>query len=890
MAATTVEVELLRGGMSMSETDKPDWVQNLWRPAGADSWQTRPGFGQVDQYDTTLLASTGADRLYRKHLGSTLIHTDFGHDQIVSIFINEAASASGLTLPAGGYNIIRFGAFYSISIFDVATGVRWEEILHRHTSQNDPDTLNMDEWYGCYETNESQDRQSYIAALDEPFFFEFFNDILYFGNKRTGMLAYFPADFRSSRGKQVPIADKQQWIGDYSESSLVVPVVPVNGVFDDAYVYLNQTTFPRPVAVANMMGRLVVADERNVYFSDPHKANQFASPNYITVPSQEPITAMAPIDDNLIIFTQSETFLYQPSRGFIASGGRLSPVDRSIGCMGASAIASEGSTVYWADRNGVYATRNGMQLQPISGPIQNFFTGSITSPITSYFQENGATTISSEQPRSVYAFEGDEIVSVVYDSDTQSLLLSVDGLNVCWYHRAGEWSIWPVESIVSVSGVNSKVGVAQNITNPFVLSGASGIYLISSVEEQTITDSIAASTLTASSYQLLRLGRGGGLDRSIKNEDSRKFKEDDYVLRGHTAPQDPSRLYFRKPEILSDGTHRIPVELVGSSGIGSPNTIVIIIRFNNTYWEPVCSSAALLDIEFPTERIFGSGGWSVGTAANVGTGSEAQVYDVASGAANPAGEELRIKFAHAHSALAALPLNNNYPNPLFYLKMKPKAAASNLNLFGYGFTTTGMNITVTGSSGAQAPMVIIRRQMKLASLHASDDVAQPVDWAYMSRQVGIDEQRQVRSRGIYAQLVSHGTGATPVTANWLWGLYNVVMGADWKSWTTQVLDFTGNGTGDQTAVETQASKGTLRTRALDAANVLKDRTFNNNLKYGSYLIDEEELNVIATSLSVKGKYLGHMAFGFVKNRAEKLVLNSMRAAMKSAGGRRRIGR
>jgi len=71
-----------------------------------------------------------------------------------------------------------------------------------------------------------------------------------------------------------------------------------------------------------------------------------------------------------------------------------------------------------------------------------------------------------------------------------------------------------------------------------------------------------------------------------------------------------------------------------------------------------------------------------------------------------------------------------------------------------------------------------------------------------------------------------------------------------------VLDFTGNGTGDQTAIETQASKGTIRTRALDAASALKKRTFNNSLRYGSYLVDEEQLDVIATSLSVKGKHIG----------------------------------
>ena len=889
MAATTVEVELVRGGMSMSQTDKPDWVQNLWRPLGSDSWQTRPGFGQVDQFDTTLIALTGADRLYRKHLGSSLIHTDFGHDQIITVFLNDAMSTSGSTLTTGNINPIRFSTFYSISIYDVSTGVRWEEILHRHTSQNDPDTLNMDEWYGNYESNETQDRQSYISGLDEPFFFEFFGDILYLGNKRTGMLAYFPADFRTSRSKQVPIADKQQWISSYSESSLVVPVVPVDGVFDDAYIYLTQTTFPRPSAVANMMGRLVVADERNVYFSDPNRANQFAAPNFIIVPSQDPITALAPIDDNLMIFTRSETFLYQPSRGFIASNGRLSPVSRSIGCMGASALCSEGDTVYWVDKNGVYATRNGMQLQTLSEGIQGFFTGSITSPVTSYFQQTGSTDITVDQPRSVYSFEGDEVVSIVYDTDTASLMFSVDSLNVCWYSRAGEWSIWPVESIVKVSGGSSKVGVTENITNPFVLSGRSGIYIVSGVEEQAITDSISSSTVTASSYQLLRLGRGGGLDRSIEDEDSRVFREDDLVLRT-ASPAVQSRFYFRKPEILADGTHRIPVELVGSSAIPAITRIDIIMRFNNTHWAPVVSSGAFLDIEFPTERIHGSGGWSVGTAANVGTNSEAQVYS-ASGTPDATGVELRIKFNATHSALAALPLTLSYPHPLFYLKMKPKTSAADLNLFGYGFSIpSAASVAIKNPLSTEESDVIIHRTFKVADLHADDDVAQPVDWAYMSRQVGIDEQRQVRSRGIYAQLVSHGTGSTPVTANWLWGLYNVVMGADWKTWTTQVLDFTGNGTGDQTAIETQASKGTIRTRVLDVANVLKKRTFNNNLKYGSYLIDEEELDVIATSLSVKGKHIGHMAFGFVKNRAEKLVINSMRAAMKSAGGRRRTGR
>jgi hypothetical protein len=109
------------------------------------------------------------------------------------------------------------------------------------------------------------------------------------------------------------------------------------------------------------------------------------------------------------------------------------------------------------------------------------------------------------------------------------------------------------------------------------------------------------------------------------------------------------------------------------------------------------------------------------------------------------------------------------------------------------------------------------------------------------------------------------------------------MGSDWKEWTTQVIDTTGD--------LTQAvNKDTTRARAADSTGALKDRTFNNNLKYGSYLVDDEEYNVNAVSMSVKGKSVSHMSFGFLMNRAEKIVIGSVKAALRAAGGRRRTGR
>jgi len=888
MAATTVEVELAKGGMSLTETSKPEWVQNLWNPSGTSAWQTRPGFGQVDQLDTTLLSHvTSSDFLYREHLGSKAIVTDFGHQQVISVFLMRASTGSShdqfpsnVTYPSG--NPERFGNYYSVRIYDLETNKSWEEVLHRHTSENDGETLSMDQWYGCYESNESQDRQAYVAATSEPFFFEFFNGVLYFGNQRSGLLSYHPADFRNLRSKQVPALDRHQWVTGYSESSLVHPVVPVDGVLDAAFVYLNQTTFPRPRVASHMMGHFVVADDRTVYFSDSGKSNQFAAPNFIEVPSKNVITAIAPINDNLIIFTSSETFLYQPNRGGgIVSGGRLSPVSKSIGCLSGSAVSAEGDVVYWVDANGVYSTSNGLQLANISAPIDDFFGGQITSPVSSYFQESGVTTIGNEQPRTSYGIDGTETISIGYDKYTDSLLFSVDELNCVWYYRVGEWSMWPTESLVSVSGGASKVGVTRNITNPFVVVGDNAIMLVSGLETQSVTDAVASQTLINRSYQLLRLGRGGGLDRSVEDEDSRVFADDNVIVSNNSGQAD-SRFYFRKPEVLANGNYRVLVEMVTQPANPKPTHFDLVIKFNNTLWKPLTVGAtAVIDLEFPPERILSMDGYSLG-APSAGT-SEAQVWNSSGPAPSATGDQIRIRWDHASSSLSELNLMAQYPNPLFYITFVPQSLTS--SALGFGFSSTGLvaDYDVGATTNISAD-VIAHRTLRTPDRHKDDDVAQPVDWAYKSVQVGIDEQRQVRSRGIYARLLSHGKATNPLVSNWLWGLYNVVMGSDWKDWSTQVLDQT-NGN-----ITFQTNKSSIRTRARDAASVLKDRTFNNNLKYGSYLIDNEELDIIATSLSVKGKYLSHMAFGFVMNRAEKLLIDSMRAAVKTAGGRRRTGR
>ena len=67
----------------------------LWRRNG---WEVRKGFGQVAEMDTTLGAidpnRPSRKWGYKNHLGSYLMKTDFGHDQVISVFSTDAYTGS----------------------------------------------------------------------------------------------------------------------------------------------------------------------------------------------------------------------------------------------------------------------------------------------------------------------------------------------------------------------------------------------------------------------------------------------------------------------------------------------------------------------------------------------------------------------------------------------------------------------------------------------------------------------------------------------------------------------------------------------------------------------------------------------------------------------------
>jgi hypothetical protein len=79
---------------------------------------------------------------------------------------------------------------------------------------------------------------------------------------------------------------------------------------------------------------------------------------------------------------------------------------------------------------------------------------------------------------------------------------------------------------------------------------------------------------------------------------------------------------------------------------------------------------------------------------------------------------------------------------------------------------------------------------------------------------------------------------------------------------------------------------------------LTTRTFDNNFTFGdstnvatgNFLVDAQEEDTISTSDSTRGESVNYTMFGFIKNKAEKLILNTLRAVVMPIGGRRRRGR
>ena len=874
MAVGGLEVELVTGGITEQPADRGRWVQNLWVRRGRSNWETRPGFGQLASYNTTIdtppsLSASPTSFGYDEHLGSVSVPTSFGTTHIVSVFRMKAYTGESLFSLAGTG---QWTALYGVSIVDSATGDRWEEILFDHTSKLKDGPIKSSLWRGCYETNESFDNQSFIFGTDDRFHFHVYNNILFFGNKVTGVLTYAPSNFRSSRRKTVDSSQPNNTVKGYSESSLVIPMVAVPGLYPDDNTYLQSRDLPPCVAITSFKGVLVWVGEREIYFSEPNVPNSFRSLSFTVVPSEKPVTAVAVLLDNIIVFTDSETFLYQPSVGDDLSAGVFVTSSTSIGCLGTSTITKSGNSITWLDRNGIYTSSNGLNIERISDSIHEFFANGVTCPLNHYLTANGVTDVSANlQPRTLLKFTDDEFASLVFWEKEEQLLFCSPTNKIIWCFSQGSWSLWTVESCVSESGGASLVKANHNIQNPHILVGDNRLFCVGSFDQDASLDAASNKGCISSAYYLLEAGRGGSLDRSYEYEDYRSvsnFYSLYPVVAGpggsFTIPDD-GRIYFDEPKLdpASGDLFQLVSVYPGPNTVWTQvDTIDLQFSFSATDWSLKENSAVAGELYemLPTERLGSSALYTTKTVNN------------ATGA-------VRITMSAGGTGVVQMALEQK--NPWFILRWSRKTTSTRLD-FGTSLTSATLSDTV-----ATKDCRLYVWSQKNAPLPNANHKAQAVDWAYKSEQVGESGNTQVRSRGLFSRISSQGSSSSPIVSNWLWGLFNVLSASDWKGWSSQVVDFTG----DTPAIETITNKKTIRTRFKNSSGALATRTFNGEPKYGEYLVDDTEFNTIAISDSARGEHITYMIFGFIRDKAEKLVLASSKATMRpNQGSRRRTGR
>tara|TARA_R110002020_G_scaffold264832_1_gene479588 strand:- start:16780 stop:19677 length:2898 start_codon:yes stop_codon:yes gene_type:complete len=952
MAIPTQEIDILLDGIQAEQPSKGSFAQNGFFRRG--TFEVRKGFGQVAQLDTSSMKPFSKDINggYREHLGSYLLFTDFGNHQIVSVFASLINTAN-----------TDFGNFvsttYIASVYDLTSNTRWEEILYRHTSENNRDRYTMADWHGMYESNTDKDYQDVAFSGKNSFFFQEFRDILFFGSEIAGTFVYYPTLFGSNRIKQIDKVNKADWSGNYSESSTISKAVPSPGVFTLGIEYFTDSDFPDPVSLTYFENRLVYASKRELYFSDVGQPTNLSVNNYISLTnSQQNITGIIEHYGNIIIFTPTETWVYRPSVGGLASQGRLDKISDSVGCFDNNSICRRQGKIVWLDRNGIYEMSNNLFIEYISDRIDPFFKDFITNPLTSYFTQQGFSLLTENQPKTTTFFNSSK-VNLLYVKDLEILLVNLPDQNMALCQSSnGAWSIWSFDSVAYEKeifdgltadtdkvtadddeitadnypisqGVIPIVAVQENIKNPWLLFNKGKFTLVGSVDNQTIVDysllggnTPINASITSSSYYILEYGKGGALDRNIDSEDNRLIGgQYDY-----TPPESNGAIYLEKWERVPEGyifpggtevslggfVFLIPIVVVPREDnltVGVDN-FSISFKFDNTHWRPIFSQNQEIDYLLPPERLASTEGYS--PKAPINGLSEVQCYN-SGGVPDTNGNEIRINWdgASAPSPPASdswlfHPYQNltlETRNTLIYIPMGWSGPGDEaISGMGIDFISAELHDTKNTKSETLNPVIWSQWFIPFDIQRRRDNIAQAVDWIYKSDNVALNAPGRLKARGLLIRLLSHGTGNDLLFRNWPLATLNVIVSADRKEYMSQFLDYLGDDI-KLLFPSNYFSESNInirdRFKKISTGDISKKIFANLDITWGdsidnlagTLLIDDEDVSELLTSDVLKGKSFTYTLFGFMRNRANRLVFERAAALVKpvSTGRRRKRG-
>jgi len=868
VATSKQQLDILSPTMSLDPANDGSFVRNMENRQG--SWAVRPGFGLLYRGDTTM-SLTSTSQGYKKHLGSRIIKTAFGHTQIVTVL--SADVFTGESREVGTYSSV-----YSVSIFDIEDNTRVEHILHSVTGDGGRSFHEARVLKACYEEASDRTAAKWRLSDAKTVAFQELAGNLYFSNDDIGVYVYRPA-LVVERSAQIQGADEYDWSPARGESSSVTPVVFSDGLNTEAFNYISNNDLSGVSAMCEHQGSLVYASGNTIFYSDAYLPNNIKAANSDIIPVLSNITAMASNGELIYVYSRDETWVIQPalSQTGLLAGGVLTRVSAEVGCVAPSAIMSIRNVPMWISEQGVHAINSNFGYQTISEPIQEYWRGGVSDPFSHYAtQANvvgsgpGATNLGNQQPETFSAPPIDPMIG--YNERFDEIYCSFD--DKVWVFSKGTWLVWDFETYYSAL-INPKVSALDLVNGCQVLSMLGQTYMVAVDNPLTEAGLVAGQSRTIFPYSIYELGRGGGTDNSYANEQDLIVSND--MEKIATGPAIGSggggaAFYLELTEINAAGEYVFLLSGVPPSGAGVsiPDGWTFRISFNSTYWEPV-DNVANLDYQLPNERI--------GSLSAI---TKADRSDVA-GAASINGDCINIEVVGVQY------LNERYKNPLMYVRFKPTAANSGTNTFGWSFPA-GCVATINIGGGGNVNASVFVNDLSYVPQGISEGFGQSVAYLYKAPTARPGENQQIRTRGLYTRVTSHGEGATLTQQNYPYRLYNAAFGSDKKLYNDQVIY-------SASEVVTLPKETSIRTR-IQRAGVMVDKTFNGKAYYaapanaatGNLLIDNQQVDEIAMSTSARGGSIGVMLFGFILNKAEAIRLYAAKMTYKVVGGARRRGR
>lgn len=917
MANPHIEQNLLTSGIVSNGAARGSFAKNVFFRNG--KMEVRQGFGQVAEFDTDMGLKFGAtdEWGYQKHLGSYTFITPFGHTQIISAFLAKVN-----TTDLQYYNITS-AQLCIVSIYDVTTGDRWEEPLYRHTSENNKEVVPISWWRGIEESNIEEDFQSWVHITGwDTFYFMEFRGVLFLGSRETGLLAYYPTIFAGNRRKQINKSAEVDWHPPYSESAVLLRAVPSPGDFEEGVVYFTQSELPNPTAIAAVGNRMVYASGRTLFFSEPGKPTNIRADNTIILSDiKGNITALAAQFGNIHVFTETEVWTYHPNEGAsVVSLGRLNPLSHSVGCSGKNAIVYKEGKVIWTDQNGIYATTGNYVVENLSDAIDDFFRDrGLGDPTSHYHPEDGYISLKSVvelAPKSYYHFNP-ESVNLTY-WHAKGLLLATFPNEKCTLVLCdnGQWCLWVYDSN-TMTNRHDQAGVHTFIDAPWLMASGQELFLVNTmgIDQEflggELTDyakdengTLLGKDVTPYSYSILQYARGGGLDRSSRDEDNRTISHN---YSGY-PPQSsidgavridqwiPMRIGDRLPGVLldiasDDDSVLIPISVMVRTAhvpAGAINLVHISMRFDKLIWEPYLINGTEVPYVLPPERLASNGGYSPGVV--VPGVSEVSLYDSFTGLPSATGNEVRVWWNRA-AAGVTMNLVGEQMNRLIYIPMKLKDTEA--------ADVSSMIVNLSGQVDAEAltPMIWHQWTLDYWSQNVRDRKAQAVDWAYKTSDLDPEHSNQIKAHGLVMRVESRGDGERGEfvtfdgTATWSPGMLNVSVDKDGDAWQAQRINFWDDEKSGVRPSVTRNEKDLDTTKAsfkgTQNGATTQEPVFDTpEITWGdastdspngsqSYLISDPTIQEFTTSDSIRGRQISYLLHGYMQHRAHRLIFDKI---------------